>query len=531
MLLVFALCSTILSAQTGAQSPDLIAQEALNASYADALNEIGRINRPNYLPISFSSDLADVNLKIYSADKPYNLPYENPKIHVAGAPYLIRNISLQEPINLVAGTYYVLASKSGYLDHIQVFEVPAPAAIPIFLYPEGIVSILKTKKKVLSPNTLKLSRIDSTGNLLSWTIAEPQYRYIIDRSENGADWQNGLISFSSGVRQWKDPDGKPVQYYRIYGVKDDRISLPLMASLSQTALNASYADTLNAMCRIEVLEQFPVNFSSDLSDVNLKIYPADNPDHIVEATLGNSINLAAGTYYALASKNGYLDHIQEFKVPATAAIPISLCPEGFIAELMTKGNLSGPSGFAMQKAVPTGNQLSWTDTGTQCKYVIDKKENGADWHNGLITFSSGIERWTDIDGKGGDIYRIHRFEYNMISMPSFATYTRTISKKDAAFPDPPKKDFGPWDDFPVMIGEILPEYPDLARQNRIQGTVIVEAYILKDGTVWAVEVRRSLPGLDAAAVDAVRKVRFMPATRGGKAADVTLIIPVEFSLD
>ena len=73
MLLVFALCSTILSAQTGAQSPDLIAQEALNASYADALNEIGRINRPKHLPVSFSSDLADVNLKIYSADKPYNL--------------------------------------------------------------------------------------------------------------------------------------------------------------------------------------------------------------------------------------------------------------------------------------------------------------------------------------------------------------------------------------------------------------------------------------------------------------------------
>ncbi len=343
MLLVFALCSTILSAQTGAQSPDLIAQEALNASYADALNEIGRINRPKHLPVSFSSDLADVNLKIYSADKPYNLPYENPKIHVAGAPYLIRNISLQETINLVAGTYYVLASKSGYLDHIQVFEVPAPAAIPIFLYPEGIVSILKTKKKVLAPNTLKLSRIDSTGNLLSWTIAEPQYRYIIDRSENGADWQNGLISFSSGVRQWKDPDGKPVQYYRIYGVKDDRISLPLMASLSQTAK----------------------------ADDSPLLFPDD-----------------------------------------------------------------------------TGH-------------------------------------------------------------PSFV----------------------PYDDPPAVIERILPVYPDLAKQNKIRGTVVLEVEIFKDGSVGRIIVKRSIPGLDDAAIDAVRKWKFQPGKADGQAIDVFIFIPVEFSLD
>lgn len=274
----------------------------------------------------------------------------------------------------------------------------------------------------------------------------------------------------------------------------------------------------------------PVSFSSDLSDVNLKIYIADNPDHIVEAMLGYSIYLAAGTYRVWASKSGYLDHIQEFKVPASAPIPIPLYPEGIVSRLLTKKGLPAPKEFRERKADPIGSLLSWTDTETHCNYIIDKRESGADLQNGLISFSSGIERWTDTDGKANDLYRIYGVEYDLISKQLFVSLPRIMTSLNRPT-DEPRYSFVPYDAPPAMIGKISPVYPDLARQNRVEGTVVVEVLILNDGTIWDVAVKRSVPGLDEAAIDAVRKVRFQPGKAGGQAIDVFTFIPVVFKID
>ncbi len=92
--------------------------------------------------------------------------------------------------------------------------------------------------------------------------------------------------------------------------------------------------------------------------------------------------------------------------------------------------------------------------------------------------------------------------------------------------------FEPYDDEPMPMTSITPIYPDFALKNKIQGTVILEVEILKDGTVRDIHVRRSVPGgLDQAAIDAVRKVKFQPGRSGGKPIDVLLIVPVEFKLN
>jgi periplasmic protein TonB len=76
-----------------------------------------------------------------------------------------------------------------------------------------------------------------------------------------------------------------------------------------------------------------------------------------------------------------------------------------------------------------------------------------------------------------------------------------------------------------------PQYTEIARKARIQGVVIVQAIINKQGDVTEVKVLKPLPmGLDKAATDAVSKWKFKPATLNGKPVDVYYNLTVNFTL-
>ena len=75
-----------------------------------------------------------------------------------------------------------------------------------------------------------------------------------------------------------------------------------------------------------------------------------------------------------------------------------------------------------------------------------------------------------------------------------------------------------------------PLYPKAARDAGIQGTVLVMAEIMPDGSVGGTNVVESIPALDDAAVQAVKPMRFRPAPNQGKAVSVWLGIPVRFTL-
>ncbi|MDD4687082.1 MAG: energy transducer TonB [Candidatus Cloacimonetes bacterium] len=107
------------------------------------------------------------------------------------------------------------------------------------------------------------------------------------------------------------------------------------------------------------------------------------------------------------------------------------------------------------------------------------------------------------------------------------TTTSSLSQEDVG----PVK-FVPYDDPPVVIGSISPVYPEFAKRNGVQGTVVLEVEVLKDGSVRNIHVKKSVPGgLDEAAIEAIRKVRFQPGKSSGQPVDVLLIIPVEFKLN
>jgi protein TonB len=83
---------------------------------------------------------------------------------------------------------------------------------------------------------------------------------------------------------------------------------------------------------------------------------------------------------------------------------------------------------------------------------------------------------------------------------------------------------------PVKIYDARPVYPKGAAEKKVQGVVILEATITKAGLVTNVRVLQSAPGLDDAALAAVRQWRYTPATNDGMVADVITKVTVNFAL-
>ncbi len=84
---------------------------------------------------------------------------------------------------------------------------------------------------------------------------------------------------------------------------------------------------------------------------------------------------------------------------------------------------------------------------------------------------------------------------------------------------------------PTLVNRVNPAYPEEARKAGTQGKVVVEAVIGADGTVADAKVEQSPDEtLSAAALDAVRKWTYKPATLKGKPVAVKMKITVAFRL-
>lgn len=83
---------------------------------------------------------------------------------------------------------------------------------------------------------------------------------------------------------------------------------------------------------------------------------------------------------------------------------------------------------------------------------------------------------------------------------------------------------------PEKIVHVQPEYPTLARANRVQGTVEVEVVIGPGGDVEKTRVMRSIPILDDAAVAAVRRWKYKATVIDGTAVPVTMVVRIAFTL-
>jgi protein TonB len=81
-----------------------------------------------------------------------------------------------------------------------------------------------------------------------------------------------------------------------------------------------------------------------------------------------------------------------------------------------------------------------------------------------------------------------------------------------------------------LIQRIQPEYPPLAKQARIQGTVVLRAVISREGTIQDLQVISGHPLLVQAAINAVRQWRYRPYYLNDQPVEVETQVTVNFSL-
>jgi len=81
-----------------------------------------------------------------------------------------------------------------------------------------------------------------------------------------------------------------------------------------------------------------------------------------------------------------------------------------------------------------------------------------------------------------------------------------------------------------LVHKITPEYPEPARQARVQGTVVLDTVVNPDGAVAQIKLVSGPEILSQAAMDAVRWWRYKPYLVNGQPAAVETTVAVDFGL-
>jgi protein TonB len=81
-----------------------------------------------------------------------------------------------------------------------------------------------------------------------------------------------------------------------------------------------------------------------------------------------------------------------------------------------------------------------------------------------------------------------------------------------------------------LLHRVEPEYPEEARQQQIQGLVVLDVRIGRDGEVQSVNLVRGQSLLADAAIAAVKLWRFNPRTLNGQPTEMQTTVTLNFRL-
>lgn len=84
---------------------------------------------------------------------------------------------------------------------------------------------------------------------------------------------------------------------------------------------------------------------------------------------------------------------------------------------------------------------------------------------------------------------------------------------------------------PKLVHRVDPVYPALAQRARLQATLVLEAWVDKEGRVKNVKVLRGVPLLDEPAMEAVKQWRYRPLLLNGEATEFVLTVNISFKLE
>jgi protein TonB len=82
----------------------------------------------------------------------------------------------------------------------------------------------------------------------------------------------------------------------------------------------------------------------------------------------------------------------------------------------------------------------------------------------------------------------------------------------------------------ILLHRVEPEYPEEARQQKVQGVVVLDVRIGADGGVEEVQFVSGPPELAQPSTDAVRQWRFKPRTANGRPVEMQTRVSLNFRL-
>lgn len=82
----------------------------------------------------------------------------------------------------------------------------------------------------------------------------------------------------------------------------------------------------------------------------------------------------------------------------------------------------------------------------------------------------------------------------------------------------------------LLMQKILPSYPEKAIREKLQGPVVLQAFIARDGTIQDLKLIRGSLLLGQAAYNAVRQWRYQPYLINGRAVEAQTLVTVDFKL-
>jgi TonB family protein len=82
-----------------------------------------------------------------------------------------------------------------------------------------------------------------------------------------------------------------------------------------------------------------------------------------------------------------------------------------------------------------------------------------------------------------------------------------------------------------ILSKPRPLYPAQAREYRLQGDVLIDVEFRYSGTIEILGVRQGLSSaLNESALEATRKIRFLPARRDGRPVDTQATVCIRFQI-
>jgi TonB family protein len=82
----------------------------------------------------------------------------------------------------------------------------------------------------------------------------------------------------------------------------------------------------------------------------------------------------------------------------------------------------------------------------------------------------------------------------------------------------------------LLLEKVVPSYPVQAVQARLQGPVVLQAWIGRDGAIRDLKLVRGSLLLGKAACDAVKRWRYKPYVLNGQAVEAQTFVTVDFRL-